>query len=195
MTSGDGFETRAIHAGQPPDPATGAVESVNTKTGLIQAVKVPPGCAFAALAVDGTIACQTQSSSGTTLTIVTPGGRTSTTTLPLPGFNSAGNISFKPDPAAAKLVIGGDSWDVTHASVAGQLTTGIVDIRSGGALQPLGPAGLAPAGGEEWVWLGDGSIVAMGWLHDPASDSGVWLLSADGTAHRISSGQAFGVLN
>lgn len=179
----------------PFDTATGPVESVNTKTGLIQPLMVPPGCTFAALAIDGTIACQTQSSSGTTMTIITPGGGTSTTTLPLPGFNSAGNISFKPDPAATKLAIGGDSWDATHANVAGQMATGIVDIRSGGALQPLGPAGLAPAGGDDWVWLGDGSIVAMGWLRDPASDTGVWLLRADGTAHRISSGQAFGVLN
>ncbi len=192
-------ESEAIgRAGYVPfDPATGPVELVNIKTGLIQPLMVPPGCAFAALAIDGTIACQTHTSSGTTLTIITPGGGTSTTTLPLPGFNSAGNMSFKPDPAATKLVIGGDSWDATHANVAGQMTTGVVDIRAGGgeALQSLGPVGLAPAGGDDWVWRRDGSIVAMGWLHDPASDSGVWFLSADGTAHRISSGQAFGVLN
>jgi YD repeat-containing protein len=179
----------------PFDPATGPVELVNPQTGLVQPLKVPLACTFEALAMDGTIVCQTQSSSGTTLTIITPGGASSTTTLPRPGFNSAGNISFKPDSSATTLVIGGDTWDATHANVAGQLTTAIVDIRSGGALQPLGPIGLAPAGGEDWVWLHEGSMVTMGWLHDPSSDSGVWLLSADGTAHRISSGQAFGVLN
>lgn len=179
----------------PFDPATGPVELVNPTTGLIQPLKVPPGCAFAALARDGTIACQTQSASSTTLTVVTPDGATLSKTLPRPRFNAVGNISFKPDSAATRLVIGGDTWDATHANVAGQLTTGIVDIRSGGALQLLGPVGLAPAGGEGWVWLDDGSMVTMGRLQDPASDSGVWLLSTDGTPHRISSGQAFGVLN
>lgn len=179
----------------PFDPATGPVELVNPQTGLVQPLKVPLACTFEALASDAAIACQTQNGSVTTLTIVTPGGATLSETLPRPGFNAVGNISFKPDSAGTKIVVGGDSWNTTHPNVAGQITTGIVDIRTGGALQSLGPVGLAPTGGEDWVWLGDGSIVAMGWLHDPASDSGVWLLSADGTAHRISSGQAFGVLN
>jgi hypothetical protein len=179
----------------PFDPATGPVELVNPTTGLIQPLKVPSGCAFAALARDGTIACQTQSASSITLTIVTRDGSSLSTTLPRPEFNAAGNISFKPDSAATRLVIGGDTWDATHPNVAGRLTTGIVDIRSGGALQPLGSVGLGPAGGEDWVWLDDGSMVTMGWLQDPVSDSGVWLLSGHGTPHRISSGQAFGVLN
>jgi hypothetical protein len=179
----------------PFDPANGPVELVDPQTGVIRPLTMPSGCFFAARAVDGTVACQTQTGSATTLTFIKTDGTTQSTTLPRPGFNSPGNASFRPGAAATTLVIGGDTYDLAQPTVAGRTATGLLDVGGASALQPFGPAGIAPAAGEDWVWLEGGVMIGWGWLQAPATDSGVWLNSGDGTARRISAGQAFGVLN
>jgi hypothetical protein len=179
----------------PLDPANGPVELVDTQTGVIRALTMPSGCFFAARAVDGTIACQAQYGSSINLTIIKTDGTTKSTPLPMPRFNAPGHVSFRPGIAATALVIGGDSYDLARPTIPGRFATGLLGVASGSGLQPFGPSGIAPAAGEDWVWLDGGMMVGWGWLQDPSSDSGVWLYSADGVARRISAGQAFGVIN
>jgi hypothetical protein len=188
-------ETIGLAYTPPFDPANGPVELVDAQTGVVRPLTLPAGCFFAARAVDGTIACQAQTGSAITLTLIKADGTTQSIPLPRPGFNSPGNASFRPSAAATTIVIGGDSYELARPTVPGRQTTGVFDVGSGGALQPFGPAGIAPAAGEDWVWLDGGVMIGWGWLQDPKSDSGVWLYSADGTARRISAGQAFGVLD
>jgi hypothetical protein len=192
-----GLVVESVAIGQmtspPLDPASGPVELVNPQSGVVQPLNLPPKCTFVALAVDGTTACQEQLSSGTSLIVTRPDHTTSSISLPTPRFNYVGNASFRPG-SAETLVIGGDSWDSAHPNNAGRFVTGLLNSRLGDAVQPFGPTGIAPAAGEDWVWLNGSQIIGQGWVNDPTSDSGVWLYSADGTARRISSGQAFGVL-
>jgi hypothetical protein len=178
----------------PFDPATGPVEMIDPQTGVLHPLKNSADCYFLALALDGTTACETLSASGINLTLVRPDYSLWSMPLSKPGFNFAGNASFKLGSGPTTVLIGGSTFDPAHATTSERMSTGTVDVDSG-SIQLFGPTGIAPASGEDWVWLNDGSVIGEGWLQDPATDSGVWVYSSDGSARRVSAGQAFGVLH
>jgi hypothetical protein len=188
-------ETIGLGAYVPFDTANGPVELVDSHTGAIHPLNLPTTCYFAARAVDGTIACLSQSGSGITLTLVKPDGGTSSVLLPKPQFNSAGYVSFRPGSSATTLVIGGTTYEPSSRAANAQFATGLLDVRGDRAVRGFGPAGIAPAGGDDWVWLDSGQIIGWGSLQGTASDSGVWLYAGDDKAQRVSSGIAYGVLN
>ena len=169
------------------DPAVDAVELVDVTTGAAQRLPMPNGCWFAARSADGTIACVTQTTSASRLSVVAPDGSVRSFDLPRPTFTNVGNTSFHRSTAGDELVVGG--YD------GSRFATATLELAGEGHLTFEVPQGIAPASGEDWVWLDDVTIVGIGWRTSASADEGVWVYGRDGTSRRISAGTALGVLH
>ena len=199
---------------EPPSPlgpgAMGAKESqvwlVNPASGGLYplwrpdySTDFPYMCDFHALAQDRrTVACLTGSvGAGYTIRIGERGPDVPMNFEQLPiaipldrtRFYAAGSISFKPGPSPSLVAIGGCTQGWTQCS------TDLIDVQSG-AIRRFGPDGLSPLDGS-WIWLDDGSLVEIsdaGWTGRTSSPPATFIVSQSGSAQRLTTGVAVGVL-